>query len=311
MGRPIKKKFFGNLITPFQNHATGGKTGVGGEGVLSITTATVGSININNSYKTFPSLVVADPQIAGGITAVTAVTWEVDTVTITTGTGYTTGTITSITGLDTYANVPTRFTVTAPSGILAFNAFTDRGEYTSIDGTGIVTWAIVGPTGTNGQATIKFRVKSIAIPTSGTGYNATPSLSWTSLSGTTPSGNTPTLTSSRQDAIKFTSYLTTGSSAINGGDILKQESSRRYLVQNAQGKGQCKLVTTSTLTAGTMNIIATDFNGSTYYVNKLTAHRAIVVQSTASGSFLVGNGISTGWTLGGATGTVVTVAHTI
>ena len=60
-----------------------------------------------------------------------------------------------------------------------------------------------------------------------------------------------------------------------------------------------------------MNIVATDWNGSTYYVRKLTAHKAVLVQSTVSTAFLVGNGISTGWTLDAATGTVVTIANTI
>jgi hypothetical protein len=61
-----------------------------------------------------------------------------------------------------------------------------------------------------------------------------------------------------------------------------------------------------------MNIIATDYNGSTYYVNKLTAHKAHVVQKTsAGGGFLVANNIATGWTLNGATGTVVTITHTV
>ena len=57
--------------------------------------------------------------------------------------------------------------------------------------------------------------------------------------------------------------------------------------------------------------LATDFNGSTYFVNKLTAHKAHLVQKTASGSFLVGNNVATGWTIGTATGTVVTIAHTL
>ena len=242
--------------------------------------------------------------------AVTAVTWEVDTVTITTGTGYTTGTITSITGLDTQSNIPTRFTVTQVGGVPTFNAFTTRGEYTSINGTGITTWNVVGPTGTNAQATVKFRVKRIALSDPGSGYTSAPSLSWTSLSGTTPSGQTPSLTSGRQNAINFNSYLTTGTSILNAGDIMKQESSRRYLVQNAQGQGQCILTATSALVKGSMNIVATDFNGSTYFVKKLTARKAVVVRSTASGSFLVGNGASTGWTLAAATGTIVSIAHT-
>ena len=83
------------------------------------------------------------------------------------------------------------------------------------------------------------------------------------------------------------------------------------MVQNTQGQGQCILTATSLLIPGTMNILATDWNGSTYYVKKLTARKAVVVQSTVSTAFLVGNGVSTGWTLNGATGTVVSIAHTI
>jgi hypothetical protein len=58
-----------------------------------------------------------------------------------------------------------------------------------------------------------------------------------------------------------------------------------------------------------MNIVATDWNGSTYWVRKLTSRRAVLVQSTASGSFLITNGASTGWTLGSSTGTIVTIGN--
>jgi hypothetical protein len=60
-----------------------------------------------------------------------------------------------------------------------------------------------------------------------------------------------------------------------------------------------------------MNIIATDANGSTYFVRKLTARKAVVVQSTLSTAFLVGNGVSTGWTLDAASGTIVSITDTI
>ena len=239
MGRPIKKKFFGNLITPYQNQATGGRTGVGAEG---ITTLVVTNTATNSGYSTTTSVtwVASAPQIAGGVAA---------------------------------------------------------------SGTAAVTY--VGGTG---------RIQSLTVVDSGTGYTTTGSLAltFTPSSAGTAATFVATTSTTRQNAIAFVSYLTTGSSAVNSGDILKQEASKRYLVQNAQGKGQCKLVTTSTLTAGTMNIIATDFNGSTYFVKKLTARKAVVVRSTSSGGgFLVTDGHQTGWTLNGATGTVVTISHTI
>ena len=122
---------------------------------------------------------------------------------------------------------------------------------------------------------------------------------------------TAVLSSTRQNAIAFISYLTTGSSHVANGDIIKQEGSKRYLVQNAQGQGQCNLVSTAALAAGQMNIIATDANGSTYFVKKLTARKAVVVQSTQSTAFLVGDGVSTGWTLDAASGTIVSITDTI
>lgn len=153
---------------------------------------------------------------------------------------------------------------------------------------------------------------TVTVVSSGTGYLSAPTVTVRgSLAGgggtATP---TATLTSIRPNAIVFNSYLTTGSSAVSNGDIIKQEASRRYLVKNSQGQGQCKLVTTSTLDVGQMNIVATDWNGSSYYVRKLTARKVVLVQSTVSTSFLVGTGVATGWTLGAATGTVVTIADT-
>ena len=230
MGRPIKKKFFANIINPYQNHATGGNTGVGGEGVsavvLSTSSLAVSTLTVTVSFTA--------PTISGGITA--------------TGTPVKTGNT----------------------------------------------------------------VTSVLITNEGSGYTTAPTVAFTGTGMTSWSTTigTATLTSTRQDAIAFDAYLTTGTTSVANGDILKQEASRRYLVRNSEGVGQCKLISTSTLTAGTMNIVATDWNGSTYYVKKLTARKTVLTQTTASTAFLVSDGASTGWTLGAATGTVVTISHT-
>lgn len=154
---------------------------------------------------------------------------------------------------------------------------------------------------------------TVAVVSPGSGYLSAPTVT---VRGALAGGSgtaTPaaTLTSTRPNAIAFNSYLTTGSSAVSNGDIIKQQASRRYFVNNSQGQGQCILATTSTLTAGKMNIVATDWNGSTYYVKKLTARKVVLIQSTLTTAFLVSNNIATGWTLNAATGTVVTIAKTI
>jgi len=175
--------------------------------------------------------------------------------------------------------------------------------------------AIAGGTQAAGTVTVAADRSTVTftLTTAGSGYLTAPTITSTAANagGSGTATFTATLTSTRPDTIAFTSYLTTGSTGVTNGDIIKQESTRRYLVRNSEGVGQCKLLTTSTLTAGTMNIVATDYNGSTYFVSKLTAHKVRLIQYMESGSFLVADGASTGWTLNGATGTVVTIANTI
>ena len=229
MGRPIKKKYFGNTNVKLDGE------GVGGEQFAAIAVATTGTLyNPSTSYTWLASV----PQIAGGQRA--------------------SGTL----------------SISPVGGVSAFN-FTDGGSgYTS---TASVT---------------------VAVSPATTGSAATYVISLTA--------------SQRQNAIKFNSYIPVvagGSAAVGGGDIVKQEGSHAYLVKNSEGTGICRLVTTSALSAGQMNIVATDANGSTYYVKKLTAHKAVLVQSTASGSFLVANNGVSAWTFGSAASGVVSITN--
>lgn len=320
MGRPLNKKYFGNRNI---GTTTTADNGIGGEGVASITTATVGSININDTYPSFPELTGTAPTLPGGVTATYAVTWEVDTVTLAGGTGYTAGAITSITGLDAFGSPDCRFTVTVDgSGVPTFGAFTNRGEFTSIDGDGISTWAVVKDGDGAAQATIKFRVKSIAVTEKGSGYTAVPSLTWGTLNGTTPSGQTPSLTTdsgnvwsatNQENAIQITAYVPAingGSSAVVG-DIVKQASGRRYKVKTAQGTGIVKLVAAAP-GAGEATIIATDANGNTYYVTKLTAHRALLTRQTDDGGdldWVYATGATAPWSFAAAAGSTVQIAN--
>ena len=227
MGRPINKKFFGNLRAPYTDIPTSQASGVGGESVATIAINNSGTLY---TTSTTLNLTFSNPQITGGTKA-----------------------------------------------------------------TGRVTTNEAG------------NVATVTLLTAGTGYTTAPTVTVNGGTTGTTATFTISLTSNTQNAIAFTSYLTTGSGAFTGGDIHKQEASRRYLVENSQGIGQCKLVTTDTLTKGTMNIIATDFSGATYWVKKLTARRVTLVNRTSTSTALVSGG-STGWTLGAATGTIVTIA---
>jgi hypothetical protein len=234
MGRPIKKRFFGSLIRPYQNQAVGGRTGVGAEGIISLFVTNTAT---NSGYSTTTNVtwVASAPQIAGGIPA-----------------------------------------------------------------SGTATVLYTGGTG---------RIQTLNIDQPGTGYQNTGSLSLTftpSSAGTAVTFVATTSTTST-DAIAIISFLTTGSSAVGGGDIMKQESSQRYLVQNSQGQGICHLAT-GTLVAGQMHIIGSDAGGATYWITKLTARKAVVVNRSSTSTAYYTTNQSAPWTLGTATGSAAPTA---
>jgi len=314
MGRPIKKKFFGNLNTG--SGSTSADNGIGGEGVASVV------LNATGNYTTRPTFTFSTPQISGGVRATGTITSEANTVspdgTLLNGINYVVGDLITFAGVT--GTVGRVATVGSGQGEIQSIDFvgtgTNRGSFTTLptNKTGLAVTVVgkttggSGSTGTGQTVAITFRASDVVITEKGSGYSAAPtatptqSVTFTSVA----------LTSTQQDAISFTSYLTTGSNAVTGGDIIKQESSRRYLVRNSEGTGQCKLVAAGTLAAGQMSIIATDHGGATYYVTKLTARKANLVNRTNTSTALVsiptGGTAASGWTLGAATGTVVTIA---
>ena len=327
MGRPLPKRYFGNLNTDdtgftqatYQRNSA---AGIGGQAVASISTATQGSININNSYPHFPTLTVAAPELPGGVTATTATTWEIESITVGgTNTGYTinqTGASAVLTGLSTQASVAPVITInTNGSGNVSAISFAGgRGEWTSIDGTGISTWAITGAGGSNAQATVKFRVKSIAIVDGGAGYVAVPSLTWTTLSGTTPSAQTPTLTTDSGTPYTAEAFpaiiaygITVGSGSSKISDIVRQRGTRRFYITNADGSYVCSLKGSAAAAQGEMTITATDSSGKTYYVTKLNRHKAVLSQYGSSG-WEFADGAIVPWTFDAATlNTTVQIAN--
>lgn len=62
--------------------------------------------------------------------------------------------------------------------------------------------------------------------------------------------------------------------------IIKQETSRGYYVQTSNGASRVRLVASDTPAYKEAFIKATDDNGNTYFVTKLTAHKATLVQWT-------------------------------
>lgn len=296
MGRPIKKKFFGNLNNPDHGSVVLG-SGVGGEGVGAVITVTATGTN----YSQGAVAVFSAPNITGGTTA---------TGTLTIGTPTAQGRITAVTVTDPGAG----YTSTATVSITTASAVTVAGTGTSAESTIYATTSGIyigmGVTGTGVGTAAK--VTAIGAGTVTVNVVNASTVSGSLVFSDYGSGFKviTTVTSTILDAIQIVSYLPTASQSRTGGDIIKQESSRRYLVQNSDGVGICRLAT-GVLTAGQMHIIATDWTGASYYVTKLTAHKATVVNRYNTSTAIYTTGQVAPWTIGDTTGTYITLSNTI
>jgi hypothetical protein len=148
---------------------------------------------------------------------------------------------------------------------------------------------------------------TVTVVSAGSGYTSAPTITFNgSITGGTASGSaTPiaTLTATKQNAISVSAYVTGGSA--KAGDIVRQTGSRRYRVTTADGTENLVLVAAAPA-AGEMTMTAEDSAGGTYYVTKLTAHRAVIVKGDRTGTqFTTGTaGISVPWTFDTPTASV-------
>jgi hypothetical protein len=385
MGRPIKKKFFANLNAPYQDHATGGPTGEGGESVVSVTINTVGSYT-----SALPTVTFGDPDLFSGVPAEgvvhgkalsavataagsgyayaniltqttggtgTMATWTVSalkTVTLTilddgsavdpgdeyefsgsydggswttplrvridTGAGGNAATFSIVTpGVWSGAAAPTTTTgatrtqVAAGSDFngtdLQFNitswgvaevAVATEGDYTAIT-SGAKATSVSPAGGTGATLTITYGVKSIELTEVGSNYISANDAAVTFSAGAAAA--TSVLGNVRDNGLAAYAHIIDGTEGVLV-DIMKQESSRRYLVKEDGGaQGQCRLVASNAgdLYPGEMCLIATDTEGCTYFVTKLTARRAYLTQRSSAGAgYRFADGTSAGWNITGA-----------
>ena len=162
-------------------------------------------------------------------------------------------------------------------------------------------------------------VTSVVITSGGSGYTSAPTATVTSGTGTqTTLTLTPVLTTgatARQNGIKCEAQISAGSE-VTTGDIIKQVSGRRYTVQTSDGTAVCNLVTTEAKDANQMSIKATDSDGNTYFVAKLTARLVVLVPAANvhGGTTTIGSQFASGttakWTFGAAVAsTTVTIEN--
>jgi hypothetical protein len=290
MGRPLHKKFFGNRNA---NTAVAGDDGLGGKQVASVTLGTLGS------YTTRPTVTFSAPDLAGpgGVTATGTVTSEILSVVFS-------GTMTGYEAQDEIYFGDAVITVNiggVDGGAITAATVTTRGSFTTLA-------SGAQATSTNGDGegaliTVTYRAKAVVVTNPGSGYTDATDAAATftqSVTGTT------VLTTTNEKAIAAYAFVTGGSNKL--ADIIKQDSSTKYKVETADGIMVCKLVTDGVAdAAGEMTITATDSEGGTYFVKKLTARKAVLVRNTGT---QFATGASVKWTFGTAVeDAVVTIAN--
>lgn len=320
MGRPLHKKYFGNRN--LGSASTTADEGIGGSRVASVTITTPGSYAGGAS----PTVTFSAPDLAGvgAVTATGDVVMEaLSAVATAAGNGYNVGDVLTV----TYNGQTATFTVAtltggAGSGVATVTVL-DAGSFTATTaGAKATTVAPAG--GTLCTLTITYRVKSITMTEKGSGYStvadALPTFSAGAAVGAAVlevDGTGIYEAGTNENAITISAFLPTtaatglisgaGGAAAKNGDIQAQHGSRRYIVETADGVGIVKLVAAAPA-AGEATITAEDSAGGTYYVIKLTAHRATLVPNTG---VQFGANESVPWTFGNATlNTTVKIQNT-
>ena len=186
------------------------------------------------------------------------------------------------------------------------------------------------PTGVQATAKVKTvngsgKILTVEITEKGSGYTAIPTITAATgtqgtltLTGalTVDTGNVGSATN-QENAISITAWVPAtgaagnisgnGTSAVKG-DIVRQVGSKKYVVRTAQGLGRVSLVA-GTPATGEATIIATDVNSNTYYVTKLTSHKALLTRIAGGSNYVYATGDVAQWSFDAASGTIVQIAN--
>jgi hypothetical protein len=285
MGRPLNKKYFGT------------DDGLGGESLLSVALGTAGS-----GYSQGLTATVADPALPGGVTATV-------TVAVNPATGAITG-YSVVDGGNGYLSAPT-VTLVKPTSATATYVSGSGSDTILVTTASIVNTIYVGMT-FDGETVVSVTpgpTTSTTVVMSGT-VTAAGTLTFADTGASGVPG-IRTLTNLNPPALKIVAFITDGSAL--EADIIKQTGTSSYLVATADGTGVVTLTAADdgALVAGQCSLAATDVNGSTYYVTKLTAHRALLVQNDATGDgFEYPSGATVAWDFAAPVREVVQIAST-
>jgi hypothetical protein len=202
-------------------------------------------------------------------------------------------------------------------------ALVNGGNYTAVNAGPTLMDTVTG-TGSGCYTDVYYGVSAISITEKGSGYisvaDALPTFS------TAPAGGEVRATGAAVLKVDAGGYINTSGDNMNannqenailmyakttsGGtaqlsDIIKQSNARSYKVKTADGIAICKLVASASPAVNQAYLVATA-TGGTYYVTKLTAHRATLVAKTGDEAL---DGMSVQWTFGSPTATIVQIAN--
>ena len=160
---------------------------------------------------------------------------------------------------------------------------------------------------------IKLKVVDTVIVEPGSGYTGAETFTVTLVngaSGTAPAGTIVLTTDTgnvgsatyQENAIVMYANLGNGAGPV---DVIRQVSTRRYKVSDGTDVGIVELGTDGTPETGESYLVATS-TGGTYYVTKLTAHKATLVTKTGDGAL---NGKAVQWRFNTPTATIVTIEN--
>jgi len=173
---------------------------------------------------------------------------------------------------------------TAPAGVVATVTTTAAGDRTTFAATPLATTNTASATGLTLNVT--YGLLSIVVTEKGSGYTA-PADAAVTFGGATGAAATAVLTTDSGNIGSATNQenaiiirANTGNEGANISDIIRQVSGRRYKVISDGTIAICKLVADDTPALREAYIKATDANGNTYYVMKLTARKATLTQWT-------------------------------
>jgi hypothetical protein len=198
--------------------------------------------------------------------------------------------------------------------ILTFDVLSVRGAYSALPskvagGSNTTNLSLDGGTGNNGRVNVTWQVKEVAVTNAGSGYIDVADALPTFSAGTSTATGASVLTITTEPAI--TPYAKTiAGGTVLPADIIKQTGENTYLMETTEGQALCTLGTTDTPNEGGAYLLATDVNGSTYYVTKLTAHLALLTQKAMVGSYVWDDGELAPWDLAAADNLIVQIANT-